>query len=292
MTSNTDENLGYFIAQLEADASLLDADQLRRRIEVVDELDARFGHTESGVFRSDASIQRRAKVIRERLDAVNFDLYTSIRAEIQRGASPERLLQWMLSSAGAYETGAPSPGLGYDYQDELVSGILRLREPSQTIPAGPEMVFYQPSPVRHILHLIQITALTEADVLFDLGSGLGHVPLLVSMLTGARTVGIEVEAAYVRSARECAQSLCLRRVAFVQQDARTADFSRGTVFYLYSPFTGTILTHVLDRLRRESVVRPIRICTLGPCTSVVAGESWLKASSSPDTEQITVFASQ
>jgi trans-aconitate methyltransferase len=154
---------------------------------------------------------------------------------------------------------------------------------------GYEMLFYQPTPVRHILQLITSSALSEADTLVDLGSGLGHVPLLASIFTGAQSFGIEIEAAYVASAQECAQSLCLSRVRFIQQDARTADLSSGTVFYLYTPFTGSILSHVLGKLRHESTYRQIRICTFGPCTSVVAKEPWLNASALPDPEQITTF---
>src|ERR1700739_2981846 len=109
------------------------------------------------------------------------------------------------------------------------------------------------------------------------------------MLTGVRSIGIEVEAPYIASAQECAQSLCLSRVRFVQQDARSADLSSGTVFYLYSPFTGSILAKVLDKLHKESTRRPFKLCTLGPCTSIVAREPWLKASGPPDTAQIPLF---
>src|SRR5436190_1323902 len=84
--------------------------------------------------------------------------------------------------------------------------------------------------------------------LFDLGSGLGHVALLAFMLTGVRSFGIEVEAAYVASAQACAHSLQLYHVRFIHEDARAADLSIGTVFYLYSPFSGSILADVLHRL--------------------------------------------
>jgi len=115
------------------------------------------------------------------------------------------------------------------------------------------------------------------------------VPLLASMLTGVQGLGIEVEAAYVASAQECAQGLDLSRVRFIHEDARAADLSSGTVFYLYSPFTGSVLADVLERLKKESTRRPIKICTLGPCTCTVAMCSWLKASALPDPDQITVF---
>ena len=133
------------------------------------------------------------------------------------------------------------------------------------------------------------SALSAADVLVDLGSGLGHVALLASMLTGVQGLGIEVEAAYVASAQECAQSLNLNRVRFIHEDARAADLSSGTVFYLYSPFTGSILADVLERLRKESTRRPIRICTLGPCTCTLAQEARLQANALPHPGQVTIF---
>jgi Histone methylation protein DOT1 len=148
---------------------------------------------------------------------------------------------------------------------------------------------YQPTPVRHILQRIAANVLSEDDIFVDLGSGLGHVPLLVSMLTGVRSLGIEVQPDLVASAQECAQSLHLNRVRFISEDARAADLSTGTVFYLYSPFKGSILTDVLSTLRGESTRRPIKICTLGPCTRTVANETWLKASAPPDARRITVF---
>ncbi len=203
------------------------------------------------------------------------------------------LLQWLQDSASYNESEIPLPGLGFDCRDELVSGVLQLREPSEpNLPRSAEMVPYQPTPVRHILHLIAATALAEDDVFVDLGSGLGHVPLLVSMVAGAQSLGIEVQPAYVASARECAQSLHLSRVRFIPQDAREADLSRGTVFYLYSPFHGSILTDVLSALRMESTRRSIKICSLGPCTRTVANETWLKANALPDMGRITVFDSQ
>jgi hypothetical protein len=61
------------------------------------------------------------------------------------------------------------------------------------------------------------------------------------------------------------------------------------VFFLYTPFTGTMLAGVLERLRRESVGRAIRVCTLGPCAETVAREAWLTARGPVDAERVTVF---
>jgi hypothetical protein len=271
------------VAEFEADSSLFEPDRLLERLEVLDHLDTWFGDTE---LISD--IHARALALCRRLEGANSAVYGAIRSQLRQGVKPAELRRWLESPEQP-----PSPGLGYDHLDELVSGVLQLREPTHapTHP-GAGMVFYQPTPVRHILHLIAATGLSEADVLVDLGSGLGHVPLLASLLTGARSIGIELEPEYVASARECAQSLGLGRVTLLQQDARDADLSTGTVFYMYTPFTGALLTTVLDKLEQESTTRVFRVCTFGPCTASVATEPWLSAISVPSPDQITCFSLQ
>ena len=274
------------LCALEANSSLLQPGQLWSRLVALDNLDANFGSIDA------ANLPERAKTLRTQLEAANADLYQSVRSTIVRTGQPHALLRWLHDPASRIKS-TPAPGLGFDCRDEFVSGILPLREPDEPNPRqSPEMVPYQPTPVRHILDLIAAATIAENDAFVDLGSGLGHVPLLVSLITGARSVGIEVEAAYVASAQECAQSLHLHRVRFLPQDAREADLSSGTVFYLYSPFSGSILSHVLNALQRESASRPIKVCSLGPCTRTLARESWLKASTPPDPSRITVFDSQ
>ena len=287
-------DLHPLLSLLEADSSLFLADQLRKRLIAQDDLDAGFGgfDYEDSTRCTYSRLHQRAKALRIRLEAANAELYQSVRSDIVRDDQPRALLQWIENSASDNEPRSPLPGLGFDYRDEFVSGVLQLPEPSEPhLQPSPEMVPYQPTPVRHILHLIAAAMVAEDDVFVDLGSGLGHVPLLVSMITGAQSLGIEMQAAYVVSARECAQSLQLSRVRFIAQDARDADLSRGTVFYLYSPFKGSILADVLDALRRESMHRSITICSLGPCTHRVSDERWLKTSDLSDTGSITVFNS-
>jgi hypothetical protein len=289
-----DHDLHAFLCDFETDSSLFLPAQLRERLIALDDLDARVGGCGSEEFTTtaDSRIHQRAKVLRTQLEATNAEFYQSVRTDIVRDGQTGALLHYLRDSVSRNESEGPLPGFGFDCGDELMSGVLQLREPSEpNLQRLPEMVPYQPTPVRHILHLIAATALTEDDVFVDLGSGLGHVPLLVSMLTGAQSLGIEVQAAYVASARECAQSLQLSRVRFIAQDAREADLSGGSMFYLYSPFNGSILSDVLRGLRMESAHRSIRVCSFGPCTRTVANETWLKASAPPDTKRITVFDS-
>ncbi len=287
----SDDALQRLVGELDNEPSLLEPNQLRQRLEALDRLDAYFPDTPQPVVGFDAvgaGLYRRAREIYTRLEAVNCQLYEAIRCEIQRGVRPDSLFQWVHSLAEIEES-----GMGYDYLDELISGLLQFEEPNDGhVHRESEMVFYQPTPARHIFSLIGLTALTATDVLVDLGSGLGHVPLLVSICTRARSIGIELEATYVERARQCAQKLNLNRVRFIQQDAREADLSNGTVFYLYTPFTGSILSSMLNLLRREAATRRIRVCTYGPCTSVIAEEPWLEATAAPETHRIAIFCSR
>lgn len=270
--------LHSLVEELEQDRSLDEPERLRRRVEALDRLEA-FLIDEPAA--SD-EIHERARKLRTRLEAGNSGLYESIRRKIQRGAGRDVLLRWA-QNAGLAQ------GDGYDYLDELVLGVLQFEEPSVVAEPGAEMVFYQPTPARHIFDLIARASLAERDVLVDLGSGLGHVPLLASICTSARSIGIELEPAYIDCARQSAEGLSLTNVSFLQQDARTMDFSVGTVFYLYTPFKGSILRDVLDSLRREADRRPIRVCTYGPCTATVAEEPWLEATGELAADRIAVF---
>lgn len=224
------------------------------------------------------------------LEAANRDLYRSLREEIRRGAGAKALSAW---APAPHSDAREDDGQRYDFLDALLSGVLQIDEPAADVAElEPEMVFYQPTPARHIFDMIDRTGLHERDVLVDFGSGLGHVPLLAAICTGAHCVGIEREAAYVDCAARCAQALGLANARFVRQDAREADLSAGTVFYLYTPFTGAMLGEMLARLKREADARAIRIATLGPCTPVVAREPWLRSDDAPKPDRPVVFRSR
>jgi precorrin-6B methylase 2 len=154
--------------------------------------------------------------------------------------------------------------------------------PAQTKDLKPEMVYYQKTPVRLVFELTGKCHFTQGDVFFDIGSGLGQVAILVNLLTGVKATGIEFEPAFCNYARDCAAELNLPGVTFSNTDARTANYSDGTVFFLYTPFTGEMLQEVLELLRTESIRRKIRVIIYGPCTPQVALQNWLRSDSSND----------
>lgn len=250
--------------------------ELRERIAELDRLE-------------DELLDRPGDVLLQRtlaeLDAVNQALYQSIREGIRRGEGRDALQPWLELSGDA------SPA--YDYRDALISGVLQLPEPQGEIVAlEKDMVFYQPTPARRIFDLLALCQLREDDLLIDLGAGLGHVSLLTAICTPARSIGIERESVYVRSATETATALGLERASFACRDLREADFGNGTVFYLYTPVTGALLKQVLAKLEYEAAQRPIRVASLGPCTAVLAQTTWLRSTQPPEEHRIAVFHSE
>lgn len=290
------ERLTTLILEVEKDSNLNQPSQLRQRIEVLDRLEVHYCRLTASALvldHSEAAICRRAREIEAKLEAANAAVYAAIRRDIRRGRGASSLRKWLANLGERSHAIDTVDYEGYDSLDELIVGVLQFEEPDiTTVQPAAEMVFYQPTPARHIFDLLEKTALTEDDTLVDIGSGLGHVALLTSICTKARSVGIELEPAYVDCAQHAAESLNLSRVTFIQQDARSATFSNGTVFYLYTPFTGTILRDTMELLRQEANSRPIRICTFGACTSVVAAENWLEAIGQVRSDRISIFRSR
>ncbi|HZU82088.1 MAG TPA: methyltransferase domain-containing protein [Polyangiaceae bacterium] len=129
-------------------------------------------------------------------------------------------------------------------------------------PPGEHLIGYHASGVAPLVRTVLEVPVVADDVVVDLGAGLGKVVLLVRLLTGASVRGIELQPALVRRARQAAARLAVD-VAFIEGDAREADLDVGTVFFLYLPFTGPVLSEVLRRLRRVACRHAIVVCSLG-----------------------------
>ena len=264
---------------LDSDDSLRNPANLRNRSAALDRL-------ETLLFdNAPSTLQDRANTLRTEFETLDAALYATIRDQVQAG-NGAAALQPFLDDPDEDDTDR------YDYRDELVSGVLQLDAPA-TASTGlePDSVFYQPTPARHLFALLRQVTLDETDVLMDLGAGLGHVPLIVAACTPARCIGIEIEPAYVDIAERCAASLHLTNATFRCDDARDADFSTTTVFYLYTPFRGAMLRTVLDRLRHEAAKRPIRVCSYGPVTQTLVNEAWLAPVGDVSPSQLARFRS-
>ena len=301
---NAAAELRKLVDEVDLDPLLTETDRFRKRVDLLERFDAFDLNSQLQNDRAtDSGVQlcRRAVALRLKLEAANSELYESIRETIRRGHGRDALLRW----AAEIETEVPSDrdasnraasllsaGESYDYLDELVSGVLGFATPGEPeIELSAEMVPYQPTPARHVFDLLDRLRLTAKDVFVDLGSGLGHVALLVAICTDAGTVGIELEPSYVECAQRSTEQLNVGNARFLAQDARKADPSSGTVFYLYTPFRGAILRTVLERLRAEAETRAFRVCTFGPCTPIVAAEPWLTIDAD-EASHVFVFRSR
>lgn len=224
------------------------------------------------------ALRERAEAARGLMGAWEAEGFRRLREELRRAEDKGGLFRMRLREALGAELPEGDVGEGrYDAWDAWANGLFLHEElPEESGARGAEGVFYQKSPARLAFEVSRRARMSAGDVFFDVGSGLGQFVLLVHLLTGVRGVGLEVEAAFTGYARQRAAELGLAGVEFRDGDAREADFRKGTVFYLYTPFEGGTLRAVLERLRSEAERRPIRIFALGPCGEVLAGQPWLE----------------
>jgi SAM-dependent methyltransferase len=115
-----------------------------------------------------------------------------------------------------------------------------------------------PTPERMIRRLLQLADTTKDDVVLDLGSGDGRIPIYAAKQFGARGIGVELEENLVSLAgRTAAAQGVTQRVQFIQDDLFKADLSVASVIALY------ISPGVMERLKP-------RLLELKPGTRVVS----------------------
>jgi hypothetical protein len=121
---------------------------------------------------------------------------------------------------------------------------------------------YLPCTVATALAAIQDAGVAPGDEFVDVGSGIGRVTLLAHLTTSASCFGLEIQAELVHSAQARANELRLSRLQFVAGDAAQTVrlLTRGTVFFLYCPFSGERLNRFFDGLEGIARRHPIRVC--------------------------------
>jgi hypothetical protein len=248
-------------------------------------------------YRQDlASLYHRATQLRECLAAVNAQLFSRLRGQLSTSTTPGTHLQQLCEIYVRRTEPMPQrQGSDEDYLDVFINGVLGVEQtPEETLVLQPGMIGYVPTPARVIFALLEHLSLSANDVFYDVGSGLGRVPLLVGLLTSAQAKGIEIEPAYCAYAQERAHSLHLTQVTFINRDACELGYADGTVFFLYTPCTGRMFQAVLDRLHEETCTRPITIAAYGLCTTYVARQSWVQpvVRQAFDHDTLAIFTSR
>lgn len=101
--------------------------------------------------------------------------------------------------------------------------------------------------------------LTEDDAFYDLGSGYGRLPLYAGITTAAKCVGIELVEERAALTAERTFLLDLPNVETKIGNIRNHDYSDGTAFYMYQPFSSETYQHVVDELERIADDHTIQI---------------------------------
>ncbi|MBI4294266.1 MAG: class I SAM-dependent methyltransferase [Betaproteobacteria bacterium] len=133
----------------------------------------------------------------------------------------------------------------------LGAGVAPAQTPAQTY--RPEIgqpgkdVVWVPTPERLIQRMLQMADASSKDVVVDLGSGDGRIPIAAAKLFGARGIGIEFDAELVQySIRAAAREGLSDRVRFAREDFFQTDLSGATIVTLYvSP---TVMRQLRPRL--------------------------------------------
>ncbi|MXO69115.1 methyltransferase domain-containing protein [Altererythrobacter marinus] len=100
---------------------------------------------------------------------------------------------------------------------------------------GPRVdIHYVPTPEPVVDAMLDMAAIEEGDVLYDLGSGDGRIPIAAARQFGVRAVGIEIDPRLVREARANAKAAGVAHlVEFREADLFATDFSDADVVTLY-----------------------------------------------------------
>ncbi len=272
------------IEAIEQDASLYDEKNFDKRVEVIDFIELHLIDQIDALLQKVAnpdeliSLKHRAEKIKSELEEIDTNLFQKLRADIRTGKYKGEEFKNVVSEYVDFnlDDSEHQEEAGYDNLDIFINGLFPFHiMPEQTKYLEPGMVYYQKTPARIVFELAEKCQFAKEDVFFDLGSGLGQVAILVNLLVGVTVNGVEFEPAFCDYAIHCAAEFNLPQVTFINADARKADYSEGTIFFMYTPFSGEMLQEVLVLLRKESLMRKIKIITYGPCTAQVALQSWL-----------------
>ena len=92
------------------------------------------------------------------------------------------------------------------------------------------------TPTRHNIAdaMLRLANVTPEDVVYDLGSGDGRIPIIAAQKYGARAVGIEINPDLVEISWQIAnQAEVANKVSFTAGDLFEADLSQATVITMY-----------------------------------------------------------
>ena len=115
----------------------------------------------------------------------------------------------------------------------------------------PDVIYY-PTPPETVAEMLRLANIKQGDVLYDLGSGDGRIPIAAAKQFGIRAVGIEIDPKLITEAEANARSAEVEQlVRFRNEDMFRIDVSEANVVTLY-------LSEKLNVLLRPKLLRELR----------------------------------
>ena len=113
---------------------------------------------------------------------------------------------------------------------------------------SPDVIFV-PTPQEVVDAMLKLAKVTKNDVVYDLGSGDGRIPITAAKTYGARGVGIDIDPVRIGEANANLKTSGVSGVRFLNQDLFTTDISEATVVTLY--LLPSLNVKLLPKLRKE-----------------------------------------
>ena len=100
-------------------------------------------------------------------------------------------------------------------------------------PRRPDVIFV-PTPEEVVEEMLKVANVTGKDVLYDLGSGDGRIPITAAKRFGTRGVGVDIDPQRIKEANENLKNSGVGdKVRFIQGDLFEMDLTPATVITLY-----------------------------------------------------------
>jgi len=120
-------------------------------------------------------------------------------------------------------------------------------------------VVYVPTPQDVVDEMLKVAGVKAGDVVYDLGSGDGRIPITAAQKYGVRAVGIDIDPTRIKEANANAVKAGVTdKVKFLNEDLFSANISEATVVTLY----------LLESLNEK--LRPKLLKELKPGTRIVS----------------------
>ena len=121
---------------------------------------------------------------------------------------------------------------------------------TQEAPTRRPDVIFVPTPEEVVEAMLQVANVTKNDIVYDLGSGDGRIPVTAAKKYGARGVGIDIDPQRVKEAQEnIAKNNVGNLVKVMNADLFTTDISEATVVTLY--LLPSLNLKLLPKLNKE-----------------------------------------